>query len=119
MEGPAHFISYGLRKMGLPKSDPSIYNQGIKGISAWFFCYRLSGPSGYPVAVTLNKYVKGIYRIQLGIDLHFLQTGYHERILDRIINDQGEIHFVIGNCLISMCGYIHCQRFVLLIATVY
>src|SRR5580693_7821303 len=105
MKSPAHFVTYGLREMGLPKSDPPINNQRIEGIGAWFFRNSLSRPAGYPVAVTFYKNVKGIYRIQLGIDLHFLQAGYNKSIFHRVVNDKGKIHFVIRDRLVSMCGY--------------
>ena len=65
MKSPAHFIPDGLRKMGFPKADTSIYNQWIEGISPWLFRDSLSCPAGYPVTVTFDKDVKSIHRIQL------------------------------------------------------
>src|SRR5664279_4307521 len=100
MVGPANFITDGLRKMGFTQAYPSVYHQWVERISPRFLRNGFPGPAGYPVTVTLYKYVKSINRIQLRIDLHFLQPGNHKRILHRIVDDQWEIHFVIRNRLI-------------------
>src|SRR5450432_317330 len=105
--GPANFITNGLGKMGFTQPYSSVYYQWIKGVSSRFLRNGFSSPAGYTVTVAFYEYIKSINRIQLRIDLHFLQSGNHKRILHRIVDDQGEIHFAIGDRFITMCWNIH------------
>ena len=54
----AHFVSDRLGEVGFTQSDATIYNEGIKGICAWFLRDGLSGPAGNPVTVPLYKYIE-------------------------------------------------------------
>src|SRR5688500_9673771 len=90
-----HFISYSLGEMCLSETHAPINNQGVERIRTRFFSNCFSCTARNTIAITFNKRIKKIYRIQLGIDLHFFQSRYYKRILDGIVYDEGEIHFVI------------------------
>ena len=72
-----------------------IDHQRVKGIGPRLISNRFTGTTRHPVAIALNKCIKCINMIKLWVNLHFLQTRYHERILNWIIYDKRKIHFVI------------------------
>src|ERR1700722_16559798 len=104
---PLDLVADGLREMGLAQSYPTIDHQGVEGVGARFFRYRLSGPTCHPITVPLDKGAEGVYRVELSVDLHLLQPGNHKGILNWVVYNKRKIHFVVGKRFIAMSRDIH------------
>src|SRR3984957_20188408 len=104
--------------MGLTQPYPTIYDQRIERIRAGLFGKRLTRTTGHPVAVTFDKSIESIDRVELSIDLHLLQPWDHKGILDGVVYNKWEIHFVVGKRFIPMSRNVHCQRLVLMITAI-
>src|SRR6202035_5589542 len=101
--------------MGLTQPYPTIYDQRIERVGAGLFGHCLTCAAGHSIAVAFDKRIERIDRVELSIDLHLLQPGDHEGILDGVVYDKWEIHFVVGKSFITMSRNVHRQRLVLMI----
>src|SRR5579862_3238700 len=111
-------IADGLREMRLPQPHPAIDHQGVERIGARFLRDSLAGAACNTVAITFNKRIEGIYGIELRINLHLLQPGDDEGVLDGVIYNKREIHFIIGKRFVAMGRNIHRKGLVLMVTTV-
>ena len=106
-----YFITDGLCQVRFAKTGSTIDHQWIERIGSWFFSHCFSGPTRNSITVTLNKCIKRIGRVELRIDLHFFQTRNNKRIFNGVVDDQREIHFIIGKRFETLSTYINSHGF--------
>src|SRR5450432_3832826 len=80
-----YLITNSLRQVRLTQTYPSINDQWIERSGPWLFGHGFTCTAGNTVAIAFNKKIKSVSVVQLGIDLHFFETGDHKRIFYRII----------------------------------
>ena len=79
-----HVVADGLRKMSFTQAHTAIDHQWIERVRPGFISNGFTRAAGHPVTIALYECIKGINRIQLRVDLHFLETRNNKRILYRI-----------------------------------